>query len=117
MISLLDLAHMRTAQEQAMPDTCIVSRVGRLPDGYGGYTESEEAQPEIACRVKPISENTGPREEKITTFSTCLFTLPHGTEIVTGDLIEFGTHDYRVTEIALPAEWSTAVRVTATRAA
>lgn len=104
-------------QQQAMPDTCIVKHIARLPDHYGGYTEFETLQLETACRVKPINETTGPREEKVTTFSTCLFTLPYGTEIDTGDLIEYSTQDYRVTEIALPSEWTTAVRVTATRAA
>jgi head-tail adaptor len=109
MLSTEDLAGMREQQEEAQPDTAVISRPVRTSDSAGGYTTALTTIATVTCRLAP----SRPREvlggNREVTFTDWTITFPNGTDVQAGDTVVVGAQTFSVISTAV-GSWSTAVR-------
>jgi head-tail adaptor len=104
LLSAAQLAVMRNAVAQVLPDTCSIQRYTSAPDGAGGQTETwSTVHTAVACRVTAYSGRKGGVEDQIRQrFDSVLWwrvTLPVGTDVTVKDRIGFGAHTFEVRSV------------------
>jgi len=97
MLSNADLLAMRTAVQEAMPDSAQVRRKTLASDGAGGLIPTWEDVATIACRLAPIGRGDEvllagkPAEE-----SVFVVTLPHDSNVQVEDRLVIGSRTFKV---------------------
>jgi len=112
MLSSAEVASMRATQALAWPDTCTISRATVASDGMGGETSTWSTVATVACRLgaSGTRPNEGETSEQLRSMADFVFTLPTGTNVLSGDRIVMGARTF---EVIKPADhsWLTALRV------
>lgn len=117
MIDARTLAEMKTRQQAAMPDSCVVKRLTRASDGAGGSTESWATAATVACRYAPARGAEQQAAGKLAAVGVWTVTVPQGTDVRATDRLVIGTRTFEVVTTAagsVDGAWETALRVLAT---
>lgn len=105
------MAWTQHIQNQFLPDTCIVSRPNRVPDGMGGFTDGPPTEATYPCR---LASGGIPDQylaaESVLGRQVWMLTLPAGTDIRSGDDVEVNGAPMQVQGLASGGEMETAVR-------
>ena len=111
MLTAAEIAAMREAQEQALPETCVRTRTALVPTAGGGYTDGESETISLACR---ISSNGVPQEYLRQGVATgrvpVMITVPHGSDVVGTDTLAVGGVEYHIIGMVSVGTWATALR-------
>lgn len=115
MLSVAELAEMRTVQGLAQAGTAVISRKTLTADGMGGFTETWAAAGTVSCRVWPATESGAESllADRITESDAWVITLPYATDITAKDRIVADGRTFEVVS-AIAHTWETARRVVAT---
>jgi len=111
-----DLAAIRQAQEQAMPDSCTIQRRTLTSDGMGGYTESwSDLATGVKCRLSPVRSISQLAErvvaEQFVGRTLWQLTLPAGQDVSHDDRVVVGATTYEVMSVNSGGAWEVARRV------
>lgn len=115
MLTNSELAYMREAIGQLMPDTCNLLTATNTPDGAGGVTTSwGTAFASVACRMDYTSGNRA--DESLTAFSVrpysgFMLSVPYNTTIGTEYRVEHGGFTYNVQAVNTDQSWIAVKRV------
>jgi hypothetical protein len=113
LVSANDLAMMRAAQVNALPDTCTIQRAtsGHNTIGEGTLAWSTVGTA-IACRVRPANRITDLTEMggQQTAVANWMATLAHNQDVQDGDRLIMGSDTYEVLNSQRDESWVTAVR-------
>lgn len=94
------IAYMRAAQGELMPDQATIEVLNVAPDGYGGQSSTWVAVPgTVPCRVMPASgtDTTGRQvAERLYGDASTIITLPAETQIKLGDRVVVAGQRYEV---------------------
>jgi len=109
-----ELASIRRAADRMLPDTCVIQRVTRTPDGAGGSTETWATVATMACRVSPAGQGDehlfGGR---LASVSGYVVTLPAETDVAAVDRIAWGGRTLEVAGVVGPRSYEVSRRVVA----
>lgn len=105
MLSVADMAGMRTTLNTSLPDTCTVKRDTLVSDNAGGQTIGSVATATMACRISPrLATGTGQLKDaevdsagRIVAQAPWLITLPALVILDTRDHVQ--SADGRVFEV------------------
>lgn len=115
MLSAADLAGMRAAVTDSLPDTAQVQRATRTPDGMGGFTETWTTVATVACRIAPTGN--APAEqvvaERVTDRVLWTLTLPAATDVTAADRITVGSRTFEVVGVLSPRSYELCTRLVA----
>lgn len=106
------IAYMREAQRDLLPDVATIEIVASAPDGYGGETQTWTVVPgTVPARIGEVPP-TLPRElaGELGVGATTVVTLPAGTGIKIGDRLVVGGRRYEVRGVSVPSSMATATR-------
>jgi len=109
-----DLAWMRDALEELMPDTCAILTATNASDGQGGYTVTwGTASANVKCRVDPGKKEMYERltGAKLEPFSWWQLTLPHDTTITAQSRVVVNGNTYNVVNHDDNKSWQATLRV------
>lgn len=114
-ISAAELAQMREAINDLLPDTCNILSGTASPDGFGGMTTTwGTASAAVACRM---DHKTG-REQltggAVQTYQGNMLTVPYDTTITTANRVEYNSATYAVVAVS-EGSWIACKRVTVER--
>ena len=114
MLTTAELTAIKAVQDQAMPDTCTISRKSLTSDGMGGYTETwSDLATGVSCRL--ASARYRPEEaaiaDKFAGRTLWMLTLPAGTDITNEDRVVISSTTYEVAGMLSAGSWKTALRV------
>lgn len=111
MLSVSDIARIRQAQADALPDSALVYRRSMMGDGQGGQAEHWSEPISVSCRLRPMAtEDVARYADKMTAAGGWVITLPHDTDVAAFDRITVGGVDYRVVGTQVGESWLSAVR-------
>ncbi len=115
MIPRNELAAMQAVSLASLEQSCVVSRVTRAPDGYGGVTETWAPIATILCNVaQPNAGLMQAYADRLSSQRTYLIRLPEGQDVARDDrLLISGTETLVVQAVLVPQSYSTACRVLA----
>lgn len=88
LITDAQIAYMRAAQQELMPDLATIEVMATAADGYGGQSRTWAAIPgTVPCRVMPTPP--APREAagQLSPDLSVILTLPAGTDVGIGDRV------------------------------
>ena len=113
MISTEALASMRATQTAALPSTCTITRKAKVPDGMGGYTESEVTVASgVACRLAILGATTEAIvAERYAGRQLWQLTLTRGQDTASDDRVTVDSYVYEVAGVNSGGAWETAERV------
>jgi hypothetical protein len=112
-----ELAEIRSAINELMPDTCTLLTPVNTSDGEAGYSTSwVTAQSNVPCRLDSklgVIEAKG--QEKLTAgainyFHTYVLTLPYNTTITEQYRVQMGSDFYLVKSVDYDKSWIASVR-------
>lgn len=112
MLTDAELAAMQAVQESTMTQTATITRITRVPDGMGGWTEVT-ASTDVDCRLAPSNNMAqaaifaGQLRERV----PWRCTLPSGTDIIDSDRVTVDGVDFEVVGILGPYGFETALVV------
>jgi len=106
-----ELAAMRTAIEELLPDTCDIITVTNTVDDYGSYTTGTSLAGTAACRLDPIKGEEVTAGGVVMPFFRYVLTLPYDTTITTENQVEIDSDVYNVRSIDDNKSWTGSVRV------
>lgn len=113
-LSANDLTAIKATQNDALPDTCTISRRTLASDGMGGYTETwASLATGVACRLAAALYRPEERSvaEKFAGQTLWTLTLPAGQAITSQDRVVIGSTTYEVVGILSAGQtWETARR-------
>lgn len=117
MLSAAEIAAMRATQEEALPDTCVISRPTWTTTDQGGRKEGTPSTVATeACRVMVASRQAervqGGRYGDLPQY---VFTLAHDTAAQSGDYLAYDSESYQVIGRLEDGAWETATRLVAVR--
>ncbi len=119
MLTDADLAGMRSALEDSLPDTAVIQRGTVHSNAGGGGTTAWVAIGTVACRLSPISAaGFGTEREvadRLAEVSDWLITMPQATTIDTDKRIVIGTETFEVLAMHEPRSWDLCTRVEASQ--
>lgn len=113
-LSSSDLAFMRDALEELMPDTCNILTATNTPDGQGGYTTTwGTATANVKCRIDPGRKEMYERVTgaKLSPYSWWQLTLPYDTTITAQSRVEVNGDTYNVVNHDDNKSWQATIRV------
>lgn len=113
-LSTQELAKLRAAAEDYLPDTCTIQTVTRTSDGMGGWSESwANTYTSVACRLAPVRSSQGQRMEgeQLAAVSRWVLTLHHDQVIGEQDRVVHGGETYEVAHMEDTHSNRTAKRV------
>lgn len=118
MLTNSDLAAMRAALEELMPDTGNILAGTVISDGQGGWSQTwGTATAGVACRLDP-----GRKENResvagaaLLPFSWWQLTLPHGTTITEQSRFEVNGETFNVVHVDPAKSWAVSVRAVLTK--
>ncbi len=107
-----DLAAIRAAQEEAMPDTCVVQSRTSTADGMGGVTRGDWTDgTSYSCR---LSSRGVPREylqqAAISGLQYWMVTLPHDASVTRDNRLKVGSRYLQIVGFQSGGEYETAKR-------
>ena len=113
LLTAADLAAMRDTQEQAMPGTVYILRMGTASNGMGGFTETWGTASTVIGRVYPrrrlgMGETIGGAQ--LLSVSDWFATLPYGTDITAKDRVKYDGRTWEITRVNNDEMYQTAVR-------
>ncbi len=116
MLNSADLAYMRAAIAELLPDTCNILSVTYSPDGMGGNTETwGTVSASVACRLDIQTGQTSKGEvviaDSVRPFQQTILSLPYSTTILTSDRVEHGGFTYNVSRVNTDQSWIAVKRV------
>jgi hypothetical protein len=118
LLTASEIAGMRAAHDDTLPDLCTIFRRTRMPDGIGGYTYTWNPLYEhVACRVGfPGGGESDTREQsriRLVDEETQMIWLPAKTDVIEEDriLVEGGGLLYDVNAVLIRGEWEISRRV------
>lgn len=92
-----ELAEMRDAIEDLLPDTCDILSVTRTSNGEGGFTETwGTVSASVACRLDAISGTDHLSAGAIQPFTRWMLTVPYDTVINNTYRVSHGGYTYNV---------------------
>lgn len=115
MLETADLAYMRDAIADLLPDTCNILSVTETADGFGGVSQSwGTASANVACRLDIVRDNQS--DEAIAgasrrNFQETVLSLPYNTTISVSNRVEHGGYTYNVTANNTDQSWIAVKRV------
>lgn len=109
MLSAEDLAGMREQQEEAQPDTAVISRPVRTSDSAGGFTTSLTTVATVDCRLVRTRAQEVLAGNREVTYTDWTITLPYGTDVRPDDVITINAQTYQVIATRV-GSWNTALR-------
>lgn len=119
MLGTAELADLRGALEDSLPDSCVIMRgVAGTSDGMGGYIGgSSSAAGTVDCRVSPTGLQPGEVEmaRQVGAAQVWEITMPANTDIRATDRITSGTTTYEVVDIRGPRSYELHRRVVCLR--
>lgn len=111
MLSAAELAAMQAAQAEAMPDTCVRSRVTLTADSMGGATAGTPTTANYACR---LSSRGVPDEylamARASGKQLWMVTLPSAADVLSTDILTVNGVKMEVLGFASGGVWQTAKR-------
>lgn len=113
MITSTELAWMRAAQENAMPDTATITRHTHASDGAGGSTSTPSTS-SSACRLMPAGSGTEELvAQGIAVKNGRIIVWPYGTDIQATDQVTIDGREFEIKAILRAGAWATATRTVA----
>jgi hypothetical protein len=113
MLTNSDLAYMRDAIEQLLPDVCNILTVTNAPNGQGGVTETiGTASANIACRLDMSGGREPTQGGAVQQFTSYMLSIPYNTTIDFTNRVEIDSVVYAVTSINDGQSWAAVKRVT-----
>lgn len=106
-----ELADIRAAVNDVLPDTCVISRLTETPDSQGGQVQTWAAVGTVACRLMANSGNTRGIAAQAQSVGEYTLTVPHNTDIQFDDRAVVDGETYRVAFVNDVADWRAAIRV------
>ena len=106
-----ELAAMRMAINDLLPETCQVLTVTRTSDGQGGFTEAWGTVATTTCRVDWKSGIETVQGGAIEPYRRCVITLPYDTTVAEGYRLQVGSDIYAVTSVDNGKSWDACLRV------
>ncbi len=113
MLTIGEIAALRSTQNKAMPDTGVILRGTLAADGMGGFTQGTVAAGTVSGRLLPVggySSNEALGAAQPLSVSRYWWTVPYDTDIGVNDVVRVGNQLVRVLEVNLDAGWETAKR-------
>jgi SPP1 family predicted phage head-tail adaptor len=114
MLTSSELAEIRSAINELMPDTCTLLTRTDTSDGEGGFTESwGTASANVPCRLDSM-RNVRANEQlgagAIMPFHTFVLTLPYTTTITEQYRVKIASDFYQVKSVDTDKSWIASVR-------
>ena len=113
MLTSSELAYMREAIEDLLPDTCNLLTVTESADGQGGFSQTwGTASSSVACRLDVVSGREQVAGGALQPYIKTMLSLPYNTTITDAYRVEHGGITYAV--IAPPnndQSWKAVARV------
>jgi len=111
MLTTDQLAAMRAAQAEALPDTCTRTRTPRVADGQGGFTDGTPVAVALSCR----KSSRGIPDHYMAMQAAqgkqlWMVTFIQGADVQARDMLTIDGDTLSVLGIASGGEWETAVR-------
>jgi head-tail adaptor len=108
-----DIDWMQDVQEQAMPGTVYILRMGTASNGMGGMTETWGTAGTVIGRVYP-RRRLGMGEQvaggQVVSVSDWFATLPVGTDVIANDRVRYNGRTWEISRVNNDQMWQTAVR-------
>lgn len=116
MLSSADLASMRAAIAELLPDTCNILTLTYTSNGMGGGSETwGTASASVACRLDIQTGQVDKGElvyaDALRPFQQTILSLPYNTTILTSDRVEHGGLTYNVSRVNTDQSWIAVKRV------
>jgi len=110
-----ELAEIRSAISELLPDSGYIITVSNAPDGQGGQTETFGTSNAIACRIDPRVITDLKSGELIAggaaqPFHTFMLTLPYSATITTDHRFLLDGTQYSVKSVDKDKSWTASVR-------
>lgn len=106
-----ELAGMREAINQLLPDTCQIITITRTPDNYGGQTESRATASAVAFRLDVETGSEMIAGGALQPFTKYKGSLPYDTTITTAQQLLHSGVTYAVTGVNANQSWIAVKRV------
>jgi hypothetical protein len=113
MLSIIEVAAMRAIQGEALPDSCVRTRVPLVADGAGGHMNGTPVMTPYPCRVAPAGGRELEIAARITSAVAMTVTLPWNADIISGDTLTIGGRILKVITPLVGGTTMTALRVLA----
>jgi SPP1 family predicted phage head-tail adaptor len=115
-LSAAELADMRAAVEELMPDTCNLLTSTYTPDGAGGGTLTwGTVSAAVACRLDIESGMEQIAGGAMQPFTRTVLSIPYDTTITNEYRVEHGGYIYNVKATNLDQSWPIVKRVELSR--
>lgn len=118
MFTAAELADLRSEQNAAMPDTCVISRPTLSQNDIGEETSSYATSSTVACRLAARTAASYDTERTIgdqwSAFHRWDLTVPYGTDIQTTDRVVIGSRTFEIDSVDAGASYATAIRALVT---
>lgn len=116
LFSAAEIAQLRADQEASFPDTIDVITVTRVPDGMGGWTDSESGTATVPCRIQPALRigTEGVQGSGVYGLSDVLVGMPYDTVVTPTSLLRRNGSTYQAKSVRAPRSYQYAVWVDAT---
>lgn len=113
-LSSSDLAYMRSAIAELLPDTCNILSATEVADGYGGVTQTwGTTSASVACRADIKSGMESLNGASLRPYRQLVFSMPYNTTINASNRIEYGSDVYTVQSVNTEQSWIAVKRVQA----
>jgi head-tail adaptor len=107
-----ELADMRAAVLDLLPDTCNILSVTETPDGAGGMTQTwGTASAGVACRLDYQTGMETIAGGALRAYSRYILTVPYDASVTELNKIEHGTKTYNVSSVDDDKSWPIVRRV------
>jgi head-tail adaptor len=107
-----DLTCMRSAIQQTLPGTAVISRSTQSSDGMGGVIDTWANVGTVACRVSPngagLEDIVGGEFLAATGW---IITVPQGTSVTERDRIVHSGQTYEIIRTSAPRSYDTCTRL------
>jgi len=105
-LSNAELAGMREAINQLMPQSCDILSVTLTPDGQGGNTEAwGTASASVSCRLDVTTGMEQIAGGGLQPFTRSVLSLPYDTTITQDNRIKIGSNTYAVKTVNIDQAW------------
>jgi len=120
MLSSDDLAYMREAIDELLPDTCDILQVTQTADGYGGVTQTwgtAAAGTAVPCRLDMVMSriNESTAGASVRAYQETVLSTPYNITIATTNRILHEGTTYAVQSVNTGQSWIAVKRVTLER--
>ena len=110
-LSEVELAAMREALVETLPDTGYVLSLTRVSDGMGGGTATWGTAGTAACRVEAMRGAERYSGDKLTAFARYVVTVPYDTTVTEANRFKVGSVEYSILNVDGGKSWPVAKRL------